>query len=148
MPPFSALAAAFRTPDTDLIWKSNREGTRALLAAVQAQAPASRFILANTSNVYHPDQAHLGREDEAVSPEHAYPASKVAAEQEVHASVLTWTVLRFPFVYGDGEGHLEALPNHALASKWHPAMRMSTIHHRGSPRPCTWAWLAPWTATL
>lgn len=56
------LAAVFRTPDTELIWKSNLEGTRSLLAAVKAHAPAARFILASTSNVYPPDQAHPGRE--------------------------------------------------------------------------------------
>ncbi len=33
------LAAVFRTPDTDLIWKSNLEGTRNVIAAVKAHAP-------------------------------------------------------------------------------------------------------------
>ena len=124
------LAAMFRTSDTDLIWRSNLDGTRHLLAAVQAQAPTAHFILASTSNVYSPDQLQPGREDDPVAPLPAYPASKVAAEQELRASGLTWTVLRFPFVYGDGDGHLEALPRHALAGSWHPAMRMGTIHHR------------------
>ena len=124
------LAAVFRTPDTDLIWQSNLESTRGLIAAVQAQAPAARFILASTTNVYNSDQGHPGREDDAVAPQQAYPASKVAAEQELRASGLTWVVLRFPFVYGDGDGHLDALPKYAREGKWHPAMRMSTIHHR------------------
>lgn len=124
------LAAVFRTPDTALIWKSNREGTHNLLAAVKAHAPDARFILASTSNVYPPDQAHPGREDDAVAPVQAYPASKVAAEQALRDSGLAWAVLRFPFVYGDGDGHLEALPAHAVAGHWHPAMRLSTIHHR------------------
>jgi nucleoside-diphosphate-sugar epimerase len=124
------LAAVFRTPDTELIWKSNLEGTRCLVAAVQAHAPRARFILASTSNVYSQDQSHPGRETDAVAPAHAYPASKVAAEQALRVSGLTWVVLRFPFVYGDGDGHLEALPTHARAGKWHPAMRLSTIHHR------------------
>lgn len=39
-------------------------------------------------------------------------------------------MLRFPFVYGDGDGHLEELPKHVIAANFHPAMRMSTIHHR------------------
>ena len=124
------LAAVFRTPDTDLIWRSNLDGTRRLIAAVQAHAPTARVILASTSNVYDKDQAHPGREDDAVAPPQAYPASKVAAEKELRASGLTWAVLRFPFVYGDGDGHLEALPRYARAGSWHPAMRMSTIHHR------------------
>jgi nucleoside-diphosphate-sugar epimerase len=124
------LAAVFRTPDTDLIWQSNLEGTRGLLAAAQAHAPDARFILASTCHVYGPHSPHPGREDDAVAPEHAYPASKVAAEQALRASGLNWVVLRFPFVYGDGDGHLEALPQHILAARWHPAMRLSTIHHR------------------
>ncbi|MFD2237185.1 NAD-dependent epimerase/dehydratase family protein [Aureimonas populi] len=123
------LAAVFRTRDEDLIWKSNLEGTRSLIAAVKANAPDARFILASTSNVYDKDNPHPGREDDAVNPEHAYPASKVAVEKELRESGLNWSVLRFPFVYGDGDGHLEELPKHVVAGKWHPAQRMSTIHH-------------------
>lgn len=37
------------------------------------------------------------------------------------ASVTTW---------GDGDGHLEMLPKHLNAVGFHPANRMSTIHHR------------------
>jgi len=124
------LAAVFRTQDMDLIWKSNLEGTRNLIAAVKEQSPHARFILASTSNVYNKNNPHPGREDDAVEPEQAYPASKVAAEKELQQSGLNWSVLRFPFVYGDGDGHLEMLPEHAVAAKWHPAMKMSTIHHR------------------
>lgn len=122
------LAAAFRTQDLDLIWRSNLDGTRNLIAAVKAHAPQARFIMASTAHVYSADNPHPGREDDVVDPQHAYPASKVAAEREVRASGLTWAVLRFPFVYGDGDGHLEALPGHI--GTWHPAQRMSTIHHR------------------
>ena len=124
------LAAVFRTPDTDLIWKSNLDGACNLIAAVKAHAPDARFILASTTNVYNATNSHPGREDDEVAPQQAYPASKVAAEQELRESGLTWAVLRFPFVYGDGDGHLESLPQYAIAGKWHPAMRMSTIHHR------------------
>ncbi|GAB3504086.1 complex I NDUFA9 subunit family protein [Spirosoma knui] len=124
------LAAVFRTSDTNLIWRSNLEGTRNLITAVKAHAPKARFILASTTNVYNPYNPHPGREDDPVDPQHAYPASKVAAEKELRESGLNWVVLRFPFVYGDGDGHLDALPKYAIAGKWHPAMRMSTIHHR------------------
>lgn len=124
------LAAVFRTQETDLIWKSNLEGTQNLVGAVKDHAPEARFILASTSNVYAADSAHPGREDDAVDPEHPYPASKVAAEKALRDSGLNWAVLRFPFVYGDQDGHLEELPKHAVAGKWHPAKRISTIHHR------------------
>lgn len=124
------LAAVFRSQDTDLIWKSNLEGTRNLIAAVKAHAPKARLIFASTSNVYDMDGPHPGREDDPVEPKHAYPASKVAAEKALRESGLNWAVLRFPFVYGDRDGHLEELPKHAIAGRWHPAKRISTIHHR------------------
>jgi hypothetical protein len=28
------------------------------------------------------------------------------------------------------DGHLEAGPKHAVNAKWHPAQKMSMIHHR------------------
>ncbi|MDQ0252447.1 nucleoside-diphosphate-sugar epimerase [Sphingomonas kyeonggiensis] len=124
------LAAVFRTGDEALIWKSNFDGARNLMAAASAHAPHARFILASTSNVYDKSQARPGCESDAVAPTQAYPASKVAAERALCESGLTWTVVRFPFVYGDGDGHLEELPAHLLSANWHPAMRMSTIHHR------------------
>lgn len=122
------LAAVFRTSDTELIWKSNLEGTRNLVAAAKAHAPDARFILSSTSHVYNNDNRHPGREDDPVDPQHAYPASKVAAEKVLRESGLNWSILRFPFVYGDGDGHLESLPKHV--NTWHPAQRMSTVHHR------------------
>lgn len=124
------LAAVFRSQDTDLIWKSNLEGTRNLVDAAKLYAPAARFIMASTSHVYNADNPHPGREDDTTHAEHAYPASKLAAEKELTESGLNYTILRFPFVYGDGDGHLEMLPKHVFAAKWHPAMKISTIHHR------------------
>ncbi|MGO6743741.1 NAD-dependent epimerase/dehydratase family protein [Rhizobium ruizarguesonis] len=75
------LAAVFRTQDADLIWKSNLDGTRNLIAAVKAHAPDARFIMSSTSHVYNKDNPHPGREEDPVEPQHAYPASKVAAEK-------------------------------------------------------------------
>ena len=124
------LAAVFRSPDTDLIWRSNLEGTRHLIAAVQAHAPGARFILASTSNVYDRDATRPSRETDSVAPSQAYPASKVAAEKLLRESGLNATILRLPFVYGDGDGHLQMLPKHMAAFGFHPAHRMSTIHHR------------------
>jgi UDP-glucose 4-epimerase len=124
------LAAVFRSPDTDLIWKSNLDGTRNLIAAAQAYAPKARFVFASTGHVYNANNPHPGREDDQLDPQHAYPASKVAAEKELRESGLNWSILRFPFVYGDGDGHLEDLPKHVTAANFHPAMRMSTVHHQ------------------
>lgn len=126
------LAAAFRVGDDDLIWRSNLDGTRNLIAAAREHAPDARFVMASTSNVYDGDAARPSREDDPANPTHAYPASKLAAERELAASGLAWTVLRFGFVYGDGDGHIESTA--ALAAQgrmsFHPAARMSLVHHR------------------
>jgi nucleoside-diphosphate-sugar epimerase len=126
------LAAVFRTTDDELIWKTNLEGTRSLITAVETYAPEARFVLASTSHVYGPDGVRPGREDEPTNPEQAYPASKLAAENELQASSLNWSVLRFAFVYGDNDGHLESMPRLAAQAQFafHPAARMSMIHHR------------------
>jgi nucleoside-diphosphate-sugar epimerase len=105
------LAAVFRTPDIDLIRKSNLEGTRNLIAAAKAHASQARFIMASTSNIYNMDSPRPGREDDAADPKMAYPASKLAAENELRESGLNWSIQRFGFVYGDKDGHLEAVPN-------------------------------------
>ncbi|MFK0334278.1 NAD-dependent epimerase/dehydratase family protein [Rhizobium sp. NPDC090275] len=131
------LAAVFRTQDTDLIWKSNFDGTCNLIAAAKTHAPEARFIMSSTSHVYSKNNPHPGREDDPVDPQHAYPASKMAAENELRESGLNWSILRFPFVYGDGDGHLQSLPKHV--STWHPAQRMSTIHHRDIAQAITLA---------
>lgn len=123
------LAAVFRTRDDDLIWRVNRDGTRNLIAAVRQHAPQARFLLASTSNVYDADGARPGREDDPVAPEHAYPASKIEAERMLRATDLTWAVLRLPFIYGDRDGHLEELPALAAGMGWHPASRLSVVHH-------------------
>jgi UDP-glucose 4-epimerase len=124
------LAAVFRTPDTDLIWKSNLEGTRNFIAAAKAHASDARFIMASTALVYNMDSPRPGREDDAADPKLAYPASKLAAENALRESGLNWSIQRFGFVYGDNDGHLESLPKLVINAKWHPAQRMSMLHHR------------------
>ena len=123
------LAALFRTGDEDQVWKVNFEGTRNLIAAVKELTPNARFLMASTSNVYDPDISHPGREDDHVSPTLAYPASKVEAENELRKSGLNWSVLRLPFVYGDKDGHLESVPEMLAGMKWHPAQKLSVLHH-------------------
>lgn len=124
------LAAVFRTPDTDLIWASNLQGTRNLIAAAKAHAPQARFIMASTGQVYDEDTPRPGREGDRPDPKHAYPASKLAAENALRDSGLTWSVIRFPFVYGDNDGHLGSLPRLTANAGWHPARTMNVIHHR------------------
>lgn len=124
------LAALFRTADEDAVWRANLDGTRNLIDAVTTYAPQARFVMASTGNVYDADAARPALETDACSPTAAYPASKVAAEQLLRDSGLTWSILRLPFVYGDGDGHLASLS--ALADRFglHPAHTYSVLHHR------------------
>jgi len=124
------LAALFRTADEDAIWRANRDGTRHLIDAVKAHAPEARFVMASTSNVYDTDTLRPSREADTATPTAAYPASKLAAETLLRDSGLTWAILRLPFVYGDGDGHIESIP--ALAPRFglHPAHTFSVAHHR------------------
>jgi len=128
------LAAVFRTPDQDAIWRANLDGTRNLIAATKAHAPEARFVMASTGLVYDEDASRPGMEDDAVHPKLAYPASKVAAENELRNSKLTWSILRLPFVYGDGDEHLAAVPRVVATFKWHPARTFSLAHQRDVAR--------------
>ena len=124
------LAALFRTQDEPAIWTVNHQGTRNLIAAAQAHAPAARFIMASTSLVYDRDSGGPGREADQVSPTQAYPASKRAAEGDLQSSGLNWSVLRLSFVYGDNDGHLASIPKLYEMFQWHPAQRLSLVHHQ------------------
>lgn len=124
------LAALFRTDDEDAIWRANLGGTRHLIDVATTHAPDARFVMASTGNVYDHDQLRPALESDSCSPTAAYPASKVAAESLLRSSGLTWSVLRLPFVYGDGDGHLASMPTLAQRFGLHPAHTYSVAHHR------------------
>jgi UDP-glucose 4-epimerase len=128
------LAAVFRTQNEDAIWRANLDGTKNLIAAAKAHAPQVRFVMASTGLVYDADASHPGLEDDATNPKLAYPASKIAAENELRNSGLNWSILRLPFVYGDGDGHLAAVPALVARFKWHPARTFSLGHQRDVAR--------------
>src|ERR1700677_3678587 len=124
------LAAVFRTQNEDDIWRANLDGTKNLIAAAKAHAPQARFIMASTGLVYDADASYPGLEEGATNPNLAYPANKIAAENELRNSGLNWSILRLGFVYGDGYGHLAALPSIVARFKWHPAKTLSLVHQR------------------
>lgn len=124
------LAALFRTDDEAAIWRANLDGTRNLIGATKAHAPAARFIMTSTGNVYDADAPRPSRETDSPTPTAAYPASKLAAEALLRESGLTWAILRLPFVYGDGDGHLASMPTLAQRFGLHPANAYSVAHHR------------------
>jgi nucleoside-diphosphate-sugar epimerase len=128
------LAAVFRTQNEDDIWRANLNGTKNLIAAAKEHAPQARFVMASTGLVYDADASHPGLEEDATHPKLAYPASKIAAEKELRNSGLNWSILRLAFVYGDGDGHLAAVPEMAARFKWHPAKTFSLVHQRDVAR--------------
>ena len=73
-----------------------------------------------------------------LQPTAAYPASKVAAEELLRPSGLTWSVLRLPFVYGDGDGHLAAMPVLATGSACIPRTPTPWPITATWPPPCAW----------
>ncbi|MET9491094.1 NAD(P)-dependent oxidoreductase [Nocardia sp. NPDC006630] len=124
------LAAVLRAPDPALIEQVNVGGTRNLIEAVQTHAPAARVIMASTSLVYNDDLSRPACEEDPADAQLPYPATKIVAERLLRESGLTWNVLRFSFVYGDGDGHLQSAPGLLGSWNWHPAAMMSLIHHR------------------
>lgn len=124
------LAAVLRTPDPDEIRRVNVEGTRNLLDAARTHAPDARFIMASTGLVYKHGIGRPARESDPAEADRPYPASKLQAETELRESGLNWSILRLAFVYGEEDGHLQSAPGLLGDWNWHPALRMTLIHHR------------------
>lgn len=125
------LAAQFRNVSDEAAWKANVDGTQTLANAAVATG-VSRFVFSSTSLVYmdvQREQACL--ETELLDPQGTYPKTKVAAEKILldlqEKAGLDVRILRFAFVYGDGDHHLtEFAP---IMSHWSPEQKMSMIHH-------------------
>ena len=120
-------AAFFRGATPEQAHAVNDLGTQHLAHAVRA-ASVKRFIFTSTGLVYGPNGGRLAREDDPCTPSAAYPMSKLAAERFLLAlERLDVRVLRLPFVYGDGDPHIEeALP---MMRDFPATQRMSIGHH-------------------
>lgn len=120
-------AAFFRGATPEQAHAVNDVGTQHLANAARA-ASVKRFVFTSTGLVYGPNGGRLAREDDACAPTAAYPVSKLAAERFLLAlEDLDVRVLRLPFVYGDGDPHIEeAIP---MLRGFPPAQRMSIGHH-------------------
>jgi len=120
-------AAFFRGATPEQAHAVNELGTRHLANAARV-ASVKRFIFTSTGLVYGPTGGRLAQEDDACAPSAAYPLSKLAAERFLLAlEGLDARVLRLPFVYGDGDPHIEeAIP---MMRGFPPAQRLSLGHH-------------------
>jgi nucleoside-diphosphate-sugar epimerase len=120
-------AAFFRGATPEQAHAVNDLGTQHLASAARA-ASVRRFVFTSTGLVYGSNGGRLAREDDPCAPTAAYPVSKLAAERFLLAvEGLDVYVLRLPFVYGDGDAHIqEAIP---MMRGFPPAQRMSIGHH-------------------
>jgi UDP-glucose 4-epimerase len=120
-------AAFFRGATAEQAHAVNDLGTQRLASAARVGS-VKRFIFTSTGLVYGPTGGRLAREDDPCAPTAAYPVSKLAAERFLLAlEDLDVRVLRLPFVYGDGDPHIqEAIP---MMRGYPPTQRMSIGHH-------------------
>jgi UDP-glucose 4-epimerase len=120
-------AAFFRGATPEQAHAVNDLGTQYLAGAARAAA-VKRFVFTSTGLVYGPNGGRFAREDDACAPTAAYPLSKLLAERFLLAiGDLDVRVLRLPFVYGDGDPHIEeAVP---MMRGFSPTQRLSLGHH-------------------
>jgi nucleoside-diphosphate-sugar epimerase len=120
-------AAFFRGATAEQAHAVNDTGTQQFAHAAR-RAGVRRFIFTSTGLVYGANGGTLAREDDACAATDAYPASKRAAERFLLGlDDLDVRVLRLPFVYGDGDAHIQdAAP---FLRTFAPAQRMSIGHH-------------------
>lgn len=120
-------AAFFRGATPEQAHAVNDLGTQHLALAAR-EARVKRFLFTSTSLVYGPNGGRPARETDDCAPIAAYPVSKLGAERFLLSlDGLDVRVLRLPFVYGDGDAHIEeALP---MMRTFPSTLRMSLGHH-------------------
>lgn len=120
-------AAFFRGATAEEAHAVNDVGTRHLAEAARAAA-VRRFVFASTGLVYGSNGNRPAREDDPCHPVDGYPRSKLAAERYLLSlEGLDVRVLRLPFVYGDGDRHIEEVV--PLMRAFPPEQRMAIAHH-------------------
>jgi nucleoside-diphosphate-sugar epimerase len=127
------LAAVLRSTDADEVRRANLEATRRLADAALAGG-VGRFVFASTNLVLPGGLGRPATEDDEPAPPAAwgpYPASKAEAERLLLAlhrdQALGVRIVRFAFVYGDGDPHLaESL---RWAGQWPGHQRLHLLHH-------------------
>lgn len=120
-------AAFFRGATAEQAHAVNDLGTQHLALAART-ASVRRFVFTSTGLVYGPNGGRPAHEDDACAPLAAYPVSKLAAERFLLGfEGLDVRVLRLPFVYGDGDPHIEEVV--PFMRSFPPSQRMSLGHH-------------------
>ena len=141
------LAAVLRSTDADEIRRANLEATRRLADAT-LEAGVSRFVAASTTLVYPGGLGRPATEDDQPAPPAAwgvYPATKAEADRALLAlhrdRGLGVRLVRFAFVYGEGDPHLaESL---GWAGRWPGHQRLQLLHHADAAQAVVRALEAP-----
>lgn len=120
-------AAFFRGATPEEAYAVNERGTQHLASAARL-ANVQRFVFLSTGLTYGPNGGRLADEDDICNPVDAYPLSKLAAEKMLLGMEgIDVRVLRLPFVYGDGDPHIEEII--PFMRGFPPRQRMSIGHH-------------------
>jgi len=120
-------AAFFRGATPEEAHAVNELGTRHLVLSAR-DAAVARFLFMSTGLVYGPNGDGPAQEDDACAPVDAYPQSKLAAERMLlEIEGLDVGILRLPFVYGDGDPHIQDVV--PFMRSFPPTQRMSIGHH-------------------
>jgi nucleoside-diphosphate-sugar epimerase len=125
------LAAAFRgVADQEVATAINQAATIDLARASLA-GDTGRFVFASTTLVYGHGRGRPAHESDPLAPAHSYPKAKAAAEETLRelwrTEGLGLRILRFAFVYGEGDPHLaESL---MWARTWPAHKRLQLVHH-------------------
>jgi nucleoside-diphosphate-sugar epimerase len=141
------LAAILRSTDADEIRQANLEATLRLAGAALEEG-VDRFVFASTNLVYPGDLGRPATEDDEPVPLAAwgaYPVSKAEAERALLAlhrdRAMGVRIIRFAFVYGDGDPHLaESL---RWAGRWPGHQRLHMLHHADAAQAVVRALHAP-----
>jgi nucleoside-diphosphate-sugar epimerase len=141
------LAAVLRSTDADEIRRANLEATRRL-ADTALDAGVGRFVFTSTNLVYPGGLGRPASEDDEPAPPAAwgpYPASKAEAERVLlglhRDRGMGLRVVRFAFVYGEGDPHLaESL---RWAGQWPGHQRLHLLHHADAAQAVIRALNAP-----
>jgi len=120
-------AAFFRGATPEQAQAVNEQGTKHLADAAR-DANVERFVFLSTGLTYGSNGGRLADEDHACNPVDAYPLSKLAAEKLLlRMEDIDVRILRLPFVYGDGDPHIEEAIS--FMRGFPPSQRMSIAHH-------------------
>jgi UDP-glucose 4-epimerase len=105
----------------------NELGTERL-AELARDAGVKRFVFTSTGLVYGDNAGGILHEDNVCVPPPGYFAGKLATERVLAAvNGLDVRILRLPFVYGDGDGHIEEVAPRMRG--YRPGRRVSIGHH-------------------